>query len=61
MTSDLMQAIQANLLSLAVLFFLLGVFTTLSKIDLRFARVVVSGADDRLADSDWGQRGCGRP
>ena len=38
-----MQAIQANLLSLAVLFFLLGVFATLSKIDLKFPEPLYLG------------------
>lgn len=43
MTSDLMQAIQANLLSPAVLFFLLGVFATLSKSDLKFPEPLYLG------------------
>ena len=38
-----MQAIQAKLLSLAVLFFLLGVFATLSKIDLKFREPLYLG------------------
>jgi len=43
MNSDLMQAIQANLLSPAVLFFLLGVFATLSKSDLKFPEPLYLG------------------
>ena len=43
MTSDLFQAIQANLLSPAVLFFLLGVFATLSKSDLKFPEPLYLG------------------
>ena len=43
MTSDLMQAIQANLLSPAVLFFLLGVFATLTKSDLKFPEPLYLG------------------
>ena len=41
--SDLLQAIQANLLSPAVLFFLLGVFATLSKSDLKFPEPLYLG------------------
>ena len=43
MPSDLFQAIQANLLSPAVLFFLLGVFATLSKSDLKFPEPLYLG------------------
>lgn len=43
MTSDLMQAMQANLLSPAVLFFLLGVFATLCKSDLKFPEPLYLG------------------
>ncbi len=43
MTSDLMQAIQANLFSPAVLFFLLGVFATLAKSDLKFPEPLYLG------------------
>ena len=43
MTTDLVQAIQANLLSPAVLFFLLGVFATLSKSDLKFPEPLYLG------------------
>ena len=43
MSSDLLQAIQANLLSPAVLFFLLGVFATLSKSDLKFPEPLYLG------------------
>lgn len=43
MSSDLAQAIQANLLSPAVLFFLLGVFATLSKSDLKFPEPLYLG------------------
>jgi len=41
--SDLLQAIQANLLSPAVLFFLLGAFATLSKSDLKFPEPLYLG------------------
>lgn len=43
MNSDLLQAIQANLLSPAVLFFLLGVFATLVKSDLKFPEPLYLG------------------
>jgi len=43
MTTDLVRAIQANLLSPAVLFFLLGVFATLSKSDLKFPEPLYLG------------------
>lgn len=43
MTSDLVQAIQSNLLSPAVLFFLLEVFATLSKSDLKFPEPLYLG------------------
>lgn len=43
MPFDLMHAIEANLLSPAVLFFLLGVFATLSKSDLKFPEPLYLG------------------
>lgn len=43
MNTDLMQAIQANLLSPAVLFFLLGVVATLAKSDLKFPEPLYLG------------------
>jgi len=49
MTSDLMQAMQANLLSPAVLFFLLGVFATLCKSDLKFPEPLYLGLTRAIA------------
>ena len=43
MNSDFLQAIQANLLSPAVLFFLLGIFATLVKSDLKFPEPLYLG------------------